>query len=187
MKKVIIVHRWDGNSEVDWYPWLKTELEKLGYEVVVPNMPDIGVPVIEKWVGKLAEVVGTPDVNTYFIGHSIGCQAILRYLQTLDTPVGGAIFVAGWFDLKNLESPEVVQIAAPWVLTPLHTEVVRSVLTKSVLIISDNDPYDCFEYNKKEFAALGSKIVVMPKAGHITAEDGYSQCPEILKEFNTLI
>ena len=115
-KRVIIVHRWDGNSEADWYPWLKTELEKSGHEVIVPNMPDTAVPVIEKWVPKLAQTLGVPDANTYFVGHSIGCQTILRYLETVSNgTVGGALFVAGWFDLENLESPEVAAIAQPWI------------------------------------------------------------------------
>lgn len=78
MKRVIIVHRWEGGSYDDWRPWLKTELEKRDFEVLIPDMPDTDIPVIEKWVHRLANIVGTPDSDTYFIGHSIGCQTILR-------------------------------------------------------------------------------------------------------------
>src|SRR3989344_1157111 len=83
MKRVFVIHRWSGGPEDDWRPWLKEELEAKGYEVVVPEMPETEHPQIGKWVAKIAEVVGMPDENTYFVGHSIGCQTIMRYLQTL--------------------------------------------------------------------------------------------------------
>ncbi len=176
-----------AGPEGDWRPWLRSELEKLGYEVLVPEMPDMDTPVIEKWVGKLVEVVDTPDSNTYFVGHSIGCQVILRYLETIDTPVGGAIFVAGWFTLENLEDRETEQIAKPWIETPIDIEKVKLVLPKSTLVISDNDPYGAFEENKSKFSALGSKIVVLHNAGHITADDGFTESTEILEEVKKIL
>jgi hypothetical protein len=142
-------------------------------------MPDTETPVIEKWVNHLAEVVGIPDADTYFIGHSIGCQAILRYLETIDTPVGGAIFVAGWFNLENLEDDEVKEIAKPWIETPIDIEKIKKVLPKSVLIISEDDPFGAFEENTKKFGEFMTQGVVLPHAGHIK---GLTE-PAILDQF----
>ncbi|OHB08656.1 MAG: hypothetical protein A3I19_01255 [Candidatus Zambryskibacteria bacterium RIFCSPLOWO2_02_FULL_38_13] len=185
MKRVFIIHRWEGGSHDDWRPWLKNELEKRGFEVYVPDMPDTETPVIEKWVSHLSDIVGMPDNNTYFVGHSIGCQAILRYLETIDTPVGGAIFVAGWFNLENLEDNDVKAIAKPWIETPINLKKIKSVLPKSTLIISDNDPFGCFKENKTKFAQIITKEIVVPKAGHFTKEDGFSELPKILSELKT--
>lgn len=182
MKRAIIVHRWSGGPKDDWRPWLKIELEKLGYEVQVPDMPDTEVPVIEKWVSKLAEVVGIPDTNTYFVGHSIGCQTILRYLETVDTPVGGAVFVAGWFNLENLEDDEVKEIARPWIETPIDLKKVKSILPVSTLIISGDDPYGCLEENKQRFSKVVTKEKVIPNAGHFTGDDGCTEMPMIIDE-----
>ncbi len=187
MKRVIIVHRWSGGEADDWRPWLKAELEKSGYEVIVPSMPDRDEPIIEKWVSHLRKIVGTPDADTYFIGHSIGCQTILRYLETINAPAGGAVFVAGWFNLTNLEDEEVKEIAMPWVNTPIDLKKVKSVLPQSTLIISDNDPYDCFEENKKRFGEVVTKTVVVPGAGHFTSEDGCRELAEVLTEFKNLL
>jgi len=182
MKKAFVVHGWGGGPETDWLPWLKSELEKRGYEIYVPEMPDTEVPVIEKWVSHLGSVVGTSDADTYFVGHSIGCQTILRYLETIDTKIGGAIFVSGWFDLENMESKEEETTAKPWIETPINLDKVKRVLPHSTLIISDNDPYGAFELNKRKFEELGSKIIIMNKAGHMTGDDGYIQLPEIVRE-----
>jgi len=182
MKRVIIVHRWEGSSTDDWRLWLKNELEKLGYEVSAPDMPDTDVPIIEKWVNKLAEVVGTPDSNTYLVGHSIGCQTILRYLENIDTPVGGAIFVAGWFNLENMESDDVKEIAKPWIETPINLEKVKAVLPKSSIIISDNDPFGYFKENREQFSKIVTSEVVVHGAGHFTSDDGFDELPIVINE-----
>lgn len=185
MKKVIIVHRWAGGSKDDWRPWLKDELEKLGCRVFVPQMPDTDEPVIEKWVNKLVEVVGQPDADTYFVGHSIGCQTILRYLEKMNTPVGGAVFVAGWFNLENLEDEDAKEIARPWIETPIDLAKVKSVLPVATLIISENDPYGCLEENRQKFSEIVTKEIVIPSAGHFTTEDGYEKFPVVLDELNS--
>ena len=99
MKRMFIVHRWDGTPKSDWYPWLKKELEKKGFKVEVPEMPNTSEPKINDWVAHLKKVVGKLDSKTYFIGHSIGCQAIMRFLEKEDYngKVGNIVFVAGWF------------------------------------------------------------------------------------------
>jgi predicted alpha/beta hydrolase family esterase/uncharacterized protein YoaH (UPF0181 family) len=185
-KRAIIVHGWDSHPGQAWLPWIKKELESKGYKVEVPTMPHTENPTIDDWVKYLSDTVGKPDKNTFFIGHSIGCQTILRYAETLKEPIGGAIFVAGWFNLDNLETEEEKVIAKPWNTTPIDFSKVREVLPKSTLIISDNDPYGAFEENKKKFSELGSKIVVLHEAGHINGESGYSKLPEAIAELENL-
>ena len=183
MQRVFIVHRWSGGPNDDWRPWLKKKLEERGYEVFVPEMPDTEVPVIEKWLSHLRDVVGTPDANTYFIGHSIGCQTILRYLQTINTKVGGAVFVAGWFNLENLEDDEVKGVARPWIETPVDFEKIRSVLPTSVLLISKDDPYGAFQENIDKFSEFVTHSCVFDHAGHFTE----SEEPAILEQFMSLV
>ena len=182
MKRVFIVHGWGGRGNEAWIPWLKGELEKSGFEVYALNMPNSDEPTIEDWVGFLAKNVQSPDSDTYFVGHSIGCQTILRYLETINIPVGGAVFVAGWFNLEDLEGYKEAEIARPWINTPIDLKKVKTVLPKSTLIISDNDPFGCFEENKKKYSELGSKIIILHNAGHINEENNYWKLPEILEE-----
>ena len=97
MKRIFMIHGWDGSTENHWFPWLKKELEKIGFKVIVPKMPDTSSPKINTWVPFLEKSVGIIDNDTFFIGHSIGCQTIMRYLEKLDNKqkIGGIVFVAG--------------------------------------------------------------------------------------------
>lgn len=188
MKRVFIIHRWSGGPQDDWRPWLSKELRSRGYEVFVPEMPETDNPQIEKWVAKIAEVIGVPDENTCFVGHSIGCQAIMRYLQTL--PAGNnvamAVFVAGWFNLAGLdaEGVEVVSIARPWIETPIEYENVKKACSNINVFLSANEPYGYIEHNKEVFEnKLNAHVTILPSRGHFTEDDGVTELPEVLELF----
>ena len=181
MKRIIIVHGWDGGSDRDWMPWTIAEFQKLGYEVICPDLPHTENPTIEDWVPFISKIVGIPDENTYFIGHSIGCQTIMRYLENIDSNVGGAIFVAGWFDLENLEGPDAEAIAKPWLDTPIDTDKIRKNLGFTITILGDNDQWVPYEKTKNKFRKLlGSEVITMPNGGHITSDDGFGPFPQLV-------
>src|SRR3989338_7844944 len=142
-KRVFIVHGWEGSPKSDWFTWLKFELEKRKFIVEVLAMPDSDAPVIGSWISFLDKKVKRLDEKTYFIWHSIGCQAILRYLEKIpkNIKVGGCVFVAGWFSLKGLESKEEWEIAKPWLETKINFKKIKKHTKKFVAIFSDNDPW----------------------------------------------
>jgi len=183
-KKVFIIHGWDGNPEQGWYPWLKRELEARGFEVSVPAMPDTGEPEIEAWVNHLEKIVGIPDGNTFFVGHSIGCQAIMRFIEKLpeNVKIGGAVFVAGWFTLQNLETVEEKEIAKPWIETPINLAKVKNQLNKRTVILSDNDPWVPLEETREIFTEqFAAEVIIEHNKGHFTEEDGIRELLIILE------
>jgi hypothetical protein len=185
VKRVFVVHGWGKTPEGDWFPWLKAELEKKGFEVHVPAMPNTNYPKIKPWVETLQKVVGTPDKETYFIGHSIGCQTILRYLESLPktVKVGGVVFVAGWFSLTPAAMPdeESEEIAKPWIETPINLKIATQKTKNMIAIFSDNDPYVPFQENKIKYAQFCKEIIVEKGKGHIDVEAGITKLPSILK------
>lgn len=46
MKRVFIIHGWEGYPEEGWFPWLKKELEEKSFAVQVLVMPDTDKPQI---------------------------------------------------------------------------------------------------------------------------------------------
>lgn len=185
-KIVFIIHGWSDSPKGSWFPWLKTELETRGFEVYVPAMPDTDKPKIEAWVSHLAKVSKNTDENTYFVGHSIGCQTILRYLEKLpkSKKIGGAIFVAGWFTkLTNLETDEEEKIAEPWVETPINFARIKRITKNFVAIFSDNDPFVPLNKNTEVFRdELGAKIIIEQGKSHMIKEDGITELPIVLHE-----
>ena len=185
MKRLFIIHRWDGTPNSDWYPWLKKELEKKRFKVIVPEMPKTSEPEINSWVSHLKNIVGKLDENTYFIGHSIGCQVIMRFLEKEDYngKILRIVFVAGWFKLDNLENKKVEAIARPWINTPINFNKIKSKINKITVFLSDKEPYGFLDDNAKIFREkLNAKIIIEENKGHFTEGDGVKEFPELLRE-----
>lgn len=183
-KKIYLIHGWGGSSEGGWFDWLKAELSAKGHSVKAFDMPDTENPKIEKWVGYLRENINLNEIdeNTYFIGHSIGCQTIIRFLEKLHKhkKIGGCVFVAGWFDLINLE-PEELLIAHPWVNSKINFERVLDHCNNFLAIFSTNDPYVHLDESKKFEKNLGAKIIIKKGLNHFNTVDKIPEILEFLK------
>lgn len=183
MKRIYIIHGWDGYPEECWFPWLKKQMESQGFRVEVPAMPNPEEPKIEEWVPFLADSVREPDDETFFVGHSIGNQTILRYLERLpeDIKVGGVVMVAPWMNLIEYEDAEEERIAKPWVETPIDWQKVLDHTTNFTSIFSTND--DCVPLSDKDIFEknLGSKIIIEENKGHFSGGDGISELESVKK------
>lgn len=184
MKRVVIVHGWDGSPQENWFPWLKNELEADGFKVLVPQMPDAHAPTMEKWIPTLAATVGVPDKETYLIGHSMGCSTILRYLERLPEgqAIGGAVLVAGFVRLKPVMSADDVKIFEPWEQLPIQWDRIRKVIGKCVCLFSDNDHYVYHEDAPLFAEKLGAQTIVMHEMGHFSQSNGIVELPVVLEK-----
>jgi predicted alpha/beta hydrolase family esterase len=183
-RRVFIVHGWGGYPEEGCFPWVKRELESRGFSVVAPAMPTPLEPKLEEWIPFLAQAVSMPDGQTFFIGHSIGAQTVLRYLATLreGVRVGGVVLVAPWVHLTDeaFEEESDRAIAKPWLETPMPWDAIKTHAPHIVAIFSENDPLvpmtDAKVFEKK----LGAWVVVEHNKGHFSGSDGITELPSVL-------
>ena len=182
MKTVYIIHGWGGSPNEPMHKWLRKELLTRDYNVIAPEMPDAEKPEINAWVSKLKEIVENPDKDTIFVGHSIGCQTILRYLETLNPAVvvGGVVLIAPWLTLQNLESDEERNIAKPWLETNISFAGVAKHVPKITAIFSDNDPVVPFENAELFEKKFGTENIIENNKGHFTEEDDVLELPSAL-------
>ena len=177
-KRIYIIHGWEGSPEEPMHKWLKENLENKGFEVTAPEMPNPSVPKIDVWVKKLNSIVKNPDKDTYFIGHSVGCQTILRYIETLnkDIKLCGIILIAPWLHLKGIEEEgeEALKIANPWLNTPINFNKIKSHLEKNKItaIFSDNDQFVPLSDIKLFEKNLNLKTILEHNKGHFAESDG---------------
>jgi predicted alpha/beta hydrolase family esterase len=177
MKRVFIVHCWEGYPEYCWYPWVKKKLEEKGFEVSVPAFPETDMPKMNAWVSKLQEVVGQPDEDTYLIGHSLGCATIMRYLEMLPEGqrVGGVVMVAGFNE--NVGFEEIQNFFE----TPIDLEKIKNRSKNGfVAIHSDDDPYVDLKYADIFKEKLSAEVIIKHNAKHFSgAIEGEYSCLEL--------
>lgn len=186
MKKVYIVHGWDGRPDEPLFQWLDKELTAKGFEVFRLSMPTPETPVIETWVKKLQESINLYS-ETILVGYSVGCQAVMRYLETLpeEIRIHGMVLLAPWMKLDQTtieeEGEEVFEIARPWMETPIDFYKVKTIAGKTVAIFSDND--DFVELSQKDFfeEKLNAQIIVEHEKGHFSPAENISELPSALE------
>lgn len=176
MKRAIFIHGYQGHPMHGFRPWLKKELEARGWGVLVPAMPSPDAPRVEEWVATISELVGTRGRDCFLVGHSLGCIAILRYLECAKGKIGGAVFVAGFAgklgnDFAALDN--FVEKEVDW-------KKVRAACGKTVAIFSDNDPYVPLAQVEAFEKKLGAKTIVLHARGHFSSSEGTTELPEAL-------
>ncbi len=192
-QRVYIIHGWDDNPNNGWFPWLKKQLEAKypGIEVHIPAMPDTGNPTIDVWVPFLQHLVGKPDEQTFFVGHSVGGQTILRMIERLpeSEKVGGVVLVAGWLNLKpaGMEDEVSAAIATPWIQRPINWPKIRSHLSAVAAIMSDDDQFVPIEDGKVFVRELGAKLAVEHQKRHLGGFDGVMVLPSVLNAVEKML
>jgi len=175
-KRVFLIHGWDGRPNGHWFPYLSLELKANGFEVFAPQMPSAAEPKLSQWLSFLKDYVGKPDKDTYFLGHSLGCITIARYLAALSpkAQVGGCVFAAGFSG--RIDVPEIAEFYS----APFEPEKARQHCEKFVMIFSDNDSYVPMEKSLGFAKQLGAKTILERGKGHFTAGEGVIALPSAL-------
>jgi uncharacterized protein len=168
-RNLFIVPRWAGRPDTDFYSWLEGQVREARQgisSVRTLDMPNPAQPTIEAWVGALARAAGpTPEPSTVLMGHSVGCQTVIRYLATLPPGhvIDGVLLVAAWWDVdKPWES------IVPWIETPVDLARVRAAARRFVVLLSDNDPFTAGHARNRQLweERLGAEVVLTPGARH---------------------
>lgn len=186
MKKAYLIHGWDGSPKEPMHKWIKKNLEKKKFKVLAPNMPNPEEPVIKLWVDKVIEITKDLGDKDILIGHSIGCQTVLRYIETLnDKKISKAILIAPWMYLDENtikeEGEDSKRIAKPWVETPINWDKVKENCKEIIAIFSDNDPYVPLSNVDLFKKKLNARILILDKRGHFDPSSGIKELPEILE------
>lgn len=178
MKEAVILHGTSETPESFWLPYAKNELEKKGYVVSIPQLPDADNPDLKNWLpAALAE---TYTERTVLIGHSAGCPLILSVLENINVRIKQAILVSGYARPKSDDpKPEpILQETYNW-------EKIRSNVEDITFINSDDDPWGCDDVEGRYMLDnLGGTLIIKKGEGHMgsdTYHQPYREFPFLIK------
>jgi len=171
--RVFIIHDWDSSPEEAWYLWLKRELEKKDFEVDVPEMPNTAFPDLITWISHLIQIIVDPNQQTFFVGHGLGCAAILRYLEKmpLGVKVGGVILVAGYLESLGLGPEE------NFFKEPFNFSKIKSHCHKFIAICSDDDPMVPLRSGREIEKKLGANLITEQGLKHFDESEKVIKLP----------
>jgi len=202
--KVVIFHGTVSNSQSNWTPWLKTELEMLGHEVITPDFPTITWDEVEAeggnfhpriqnvtaWLAtfeSLKESIINSHEKLCFIGHSLGSVFILHLLEKYTISVDLGIFVCPF--LTKLEHCvwQINALNETFYKETFNFSKIQNQLKQSYTIYTNNDPYVGIRDSLIFADSIQSTKILIPNGGHLNTATGYTTFPfirELIKEHN---
>lgn len=182
MTNIIIIHGTGGNPNRNWFPWLKSELEKSDCRVFVPKFPTPENQSLENWLNVFKDYEQYLDENSIVVGHSLGPAFLLSVLENLNRPIKAAFFVAGFTGLLN--NSDFDELNESFVTKSFDWAKIKKNCKKFYVINSDNDPYVPLEKGKSLAENLGTELITLKNAGHINEEARYTEFSFLLDKIN---
>ena len=182
-RTVFIFHGTAGHPGENWFPWLRQQLEGEGHRVIVPQFPTPEGQSLTAWRSVLREHEHLIDDTTIIVGHSLGGIFLLRVLETLSSPIAGAVFVGtpiGIQPMKFYASDSAFSgFTFDW-------DAIRRNAQVHVIFQSDDDPYVPLENGEQLAQHLGVPLMFIPNAGHFNTAAGYTTFPALLTALRPL-
>lgn len=171
MANIVIIHGTGGDPQGNWFPWLKTELEKSGHRVYVPRFPTPQKQTLETWLNVFGGYEKYLDENAIIIGHSLGAAFLLSIIEKLDHPIKAAYLVSGFIGLiNNLAFDELNRT---FTVRDFNWTKIRHDCEEFYVISSDNDPFVPVQKGEELAKNLNVKMIILGGAGHINKDSGY--------------
>ncbi|MBI5127273.1 alpha/beta hydrolase [Candidatus Roizmanbacteria bacterium] len=186
MRNIFIIHGSYGHPEENWFPWLKSELEELNCNVIVPKFPIHSNTKhdhrINEWLKKMEQYMNYINEETIFVAHSRGNVFLYRFFMKYPVQVKATYLVAPWIYWKtSLWSSD------PTIIDSFHNksfewDKIRNRSSYFEIFQSMNDVIPVTE--GKELAQnLNAKLILVKNAGHfnITTYKKFKKFPYLLE------
>lgn len=174
----IILHGTGDSNNAYWFPYAKKILENKGYEVWLPQLPNVKKPNLQDWLPFVLEN-GKFSENTILIGHSAGAQLILSILENIPIKIKQAVLVSGYAKtLRSTGGGEKDEVEFSW-------EKIKNKSNQFIFINSDNDPWGCDDTQGRIMLNnLGGTLIIPHGEGHMgstTYKQPYKEFPLMIK------
>ncbi len=192
MKKVFIIHGFGGIPNGGWLPWLMVELGKKGIYACALAMPDTDNPNLQKWMAEIDHAIGGDYEHTYFVAHSLGGAALLRYLEALEggKKIGGALLVSSVIDPLDTENPESrFRMIDSFLLPEIDFTQVKGKADRLIVMHGTADVTVPFVQAEKLAAGLECELISVEGGTHFSQRTPpiYYELPEALEAITTML
>ncbi len=176
MKKVFLIHGFEGRPNGGWRPWLMGELEKMDIYACALPMPYPDTPILSEWLNEInIHIKENPNDEIYLVGHSLGGTAILRYIENNNcSNIKGAVIVSSPCNKNDNEKIE------EFLKEKFNWSLIKNKISKITVIHGDDDPLVPVSDAEEIAKELNGELILIPKGKHLNGGAGFTKLPEIL-------
>ena len=181
MNNYLLVHGSFGSPFVNWFPYLRNEIEKRNFIVYTPDFPTgVGYQNYTNWERVLESYVNANVINenTVIYAHSIAPIFVCHFLVSHHIKVKRLVFICGFNNYLEINE-EYDEVNHTMYFDNL--EDVKKFADEIICFYSKNDPYVEYAVEKKFADTISTKQIVIEDGGHLNSESGYTEFKELLE------
>ncbi len=177
----LIIHGSFGSPFVNWFPYLRKEIENRNLVVYTPDFPTgVGFQSYENW-SKLLKTYLEANIineNTIIFAHSIAPAFICKFLVENKIKVKRLVFICGFNNYFGIDK-DYDAVNESMYFNNLAD--IKNYCDDIICFYSENDPYVKYEAEKEFADTITENQIIIPDGGHLNSESGYTEFTELLK------
>ena len=180
MKNVLLIHGFNGIPKI--FEYFKEELEKLNFNVIIPEFPvrdEISVEGYFKIFDKYKNIF---NEDLIVVAYSIGNPMFVKFISQNELKIGKYVSLAGFskafFNAGKDVLNEKVKLS---ILTDTELKSAKTLIKKKYSIYSDSDhlvPFNLLEHYCKEIDSIS---IPMKDIGHMGKKSGLEKLPKVIE------
>lgn len=180
MNNILLIHGFNGIPTVFYY--FKEELEKLNYNVIMPQFPVREEITVEGYFNILDKYKKYFNEELIVVAHSIGNPMFIKYISKYRLKVEKYISLAGFSkDFYNEGKDVLNEKVKLTILTDDEKNTAKELIKEKYFIYSDSDHLVPFELLKQYCDDINSVAIQMKDIGHMGKKSGLEKLPKVIE------
>lgn len=180
MKNVLLIHGFNGIPKI--FQYFKEELEKLDYNVIMPEFPVREEITVERYFEILNKYKEFFNENLIVVAHSIGNPMFIKYISKNGLKVGKYISLAGFSkDFFNEGKDVLNEKVKLTILTDKELNDAKILVNEKYSIYSDSDHLVPLELLEQFCNEIESVAIPMKDIGHMGKKSGLEKLPKVIE------
>lgn len=183
MKKVILIHGYTSSPKKRKYQIIAQELNKLGIEYSIPELPDGEHPNSQEWLETINREVKNSTKPIVLVGHSLGARATLLYLDKFEQKVDTVILIAAFNNNFEENRKRRDGNYADFFDYSLDIEKIKKLANKFIVVHSKDDGSIDYKQGVEISNELGAELRTYENMGHFSGEERAEKNAKMFLEF----
>lgn len=179
MKNVLLIHGFNGIPKIFYY--LKQELEKDNYNVILPEFPIKENITIQGYFNIFDKYNSFFNNKLIVIAHSIGNPMFIKYISKNNLKIGQYISLAGFSaSFYNAGKDILNEKVKLTVLTETEKKNTEKLISERYSIYSNDDHIVPFKLLEEFCQDINSKPILIKNIGHMGKKSGLEELPQVI-------
>lgn len=180
--KIVFIHGYTASSKADWYPTLLPELEKLGIDYSVPDLPGGEHPKASEWLDTLHNVIAKTDKPVVLVGHSLGSRTALLYMEKYQPRIKTVILIAAFANRVENAQRHEGKAYADFFTHKIDINAIKPLARKFIVMHSKDDDSIPYSQGVEIAKDLGAELITFKDRGHFSDPKNAPYILEVLKK-----